>query len=136
MNQVQQIQSGRGDVFDTLAAIDRGTFAHDVQDGMKELVQACVGTQKKGKLVIEITVDPDPKTDSVRVSGGVKVALPQKPKKASIFFPQQDGSLTRIGAAQRMIPGTEAEFTGTRLKGDSTPHDPETGEILNTQPQA
>ncbi len=127
MNQQVQMIGSRGDVFDTLSAIDRGSFAHDIEDGLKELVQECVDTQKKGKLIIEIDVDPDTKTDSLRVSGQVKVKLPDRPKKASIFFPQQDGTLTRVNAAQRMIPGTEQEYSVR--KPTTRAVDPETGEI-------
>ena len=127
MSSNNAVVSNRGDIFDTLSAIDRGSFAHDLQDAMKEVVQECVGTQKKGKVTIEIEIDPDTKTDSIRVSGKIKKTLPQLPKKASIFFPQQDGTLTRMNAAQRMIPGTEAEYAPPRAK---PAHDPVTGEVL------
>lgn len=109
MSANQQVTSSRGDVFDTLAAIDRGSFGHDIQDAMRNVVQECVGTQKKGSVTITIDIDPDSKTDTLRVSGKVKVSLPQKPKKASIFFPQPDGTLMRMNPRQYMIPGTEHE---------------------------
>lgn len=125
----QQLLGNRGDVFDTLSAIDRGGFAHDLQDAMKEVVQECVGTQKKGKVTIEIEIDPDSKTDTIRVSGKIKKTLPQLPKKASIFYPTADGMLTRMDSRQRMIPGTEAEYAPpTKSEGA---YDPETGEITN-----
>ncbi len=130
MNSNVQIVGNRGDVFDTLAAIDRGSFAHDLQDGMRELVQECVGTQRKGKLTIEIEIDPDLKTDSIRVSGKVKVKLPEKPKKASIFFPQQDGTLTRMSPAQHMLAGTEREYSVPDRR-PLPPHDPVTGELID-----
>lgn len=58
---------------------------------------------KKSKVIIEITLDPDEKTECMRVSGKVKVNLPQAPEKAALFFVTPDGKLTRQDYRQPRI---------------------------------
>lgn len=121
---IQTIGS-RGDVFDTLSAIDRGGLTHDVEDALREAVMASVALGKKSRITIELVIDPDTKTDSVRVSGKVSKKLPDAPTKASIFFPTPEGNLTRVNPSQLMLRGTENEYAPPRR----TEHDPITGEI-------
>lgn len=99
----QAITTQRGDVFDTLTAIDKGGLAHELQEKMREATLASVSTMRKSKIVLEITLDPDTKTEAMRVSGAVKVTLPSTPKKAALFFPTPEGNLSRMDARQRDI---------------------------------
>lgn len=95
----------RGDIFDTLAAIDRGGLVHELTDGVREAVLASVDTLKKSTVTLEIVFDPDSKTEAMRVSARVKVKTPSPPPRASLFFPTPDGNLSRMDIRQReMFP--------------------------------
>lgn len=93
----------RGDIFDTLAAIDKGGLVNELEGACRDAVMASVSTMKKSKVTIEMTFDPDTKTDAMRVAAAVKVSLPVAPKKAALFFPTPEGNLSRMDARQRDI---------------------------------
>lgn len=127
----QQVITRRGDVYDTLAAIDRGTLTKDINNAMREGTLASINTMKKSKIVIEIVIDPDTKTDplAMRVSGNVKLVKPASPRKAAIFYPDlATGMLSREHPHQRDIEDPDqARITQA---APATPHDPATGEII------
>ena len=136
----QQVISKRGDVYDTLAAIDRGGFTKEVNGAMREATLAAINTMGKAKVIIEITIDPDTKTEplALRVSGAVKIKKPVMPAKASIFYPTAHGGLTREHPHQRDIedddqmnrPRLEAQTVAPAGNTPQPPFDKETGEIL------
>lgn len=98
----------RGDVFDMLQNIDKGSVVHVLEDASRECVRESMQTGKKAKITLTIEFDPDMKTDAMRVSGKVTVKLPEPPKKASLFFPTPDGNLSRADVRQpRMFPGED-----------------------------
>lgn len=109
-----------GTAIDMLAQIGRGATLADIEDGAKECALSAQETGKKSKLIIELTFDPDSKTDAMRVSSKVKTRLPEQPQKAALFFVTPEGKLTRQDPRQvQMFPGKEESY------------DPTTGEIRN-----
>lgn len=125
----QAVITKRGDVYDTLEAIDRGSLTKELRNAMREATIASINTMKKSKITLEIVIDPDTKTEplAIRVSGNVKLTKPSSPRKAGIFYPNQIGDLSREHPHQRDI---EDQVDRPRVEHQGTvPHDPETGEI-------
>lgn len=100
---MNQAITKRGDIFDTLAAIDKGGLVHELEDACRDAVLASVSTMKKSEVVIKLSFDPDTKTEAMRVSASVNVKLPVAPKKAALFFPTPEGNLSRMNPQQRDI---------------------------------
>lgn len=108
----------RGDALDMIAQIGRGATVADIEDGAKTCALTSQETGKKAKLIIELTFDPDSKTDAMRISSKVKTRLPEQPQKAALFFVTPEGRLTRQDPRQAPM-----------FAEDGTPFDPQTGEI-------
>lgn len=126
----QAVITKRGDVYDTLEAIDRGGLTKELRAAMREATLASINTLRKSKITLEITIDPDTKTDpmAMRVSGKVTIKKPETPAKGAIFYPTLAGDLTREHPHQRDI---EDPGHADRPRIDSKPpHDPATGEII------
>jgi hypothetical protein len=126
----QQVITKRGDIYDTLEAIDRGSLTKELRMAMREGTLASINTMKKSKIILEITIDPDTKTEplAMRVSGNVKLVKPASPRKAGIFYPTSGGDLSREHPHQRSIE--DAGFADRPHPAQKPAHDPETGEIL------
>lgn len=121
----------RRDVYETLDAIDRGELSNQLQSALRKATVASINTMRKSKVTIEITIDPDTKTDplAMRISGSVKTKLPENPVRASIFYPTNDGGLSRQHPQQRDIE--DAGYAELPHPQTNKPaHDPQTGEIL------
>lgn len=88
-------QNATGTVVDMMSAIDRGAFINTVEDAMRDLVLACDDLQKPGEITLTVKLKPQPDTGSMLVTGTVKTKLPQRSPRASIFFANTDGHLTR-----------------------------------------
>lgn len=117
---MNQVITKRGDIFDTLAAIDKGGLVHELEGACREAVLASVQTMKKSKVVVELSFDPDTKTEAMRVSAAVKMSLPVAPKKAALFFPTPEGNLSRMDARQRDIEDYLPQKTGISDVGTET----------------
>ncbi len=125
----QAIITKRGDVYDTLEAIDRGGLSKELGAAFRKATLASLNTMKKSKVIVEITIDPDTKTDplAMRVAGVVKTKLPEAALRASIFYPSPSGELSREHPYQRDIE--DKGFSDTPHQ-NKIAHDPATGEIL------
>ena len=88
-------------VVDVLQAIDRGGFVHTLEEELRSAVMASCEHLKKAEVTIKLTIDPDTKSDAIRVSGAIKTKLPEPPTKASLFFPTPEGGLSRVDPRQR-----------------------------------
>ena len=90
-------QTKRGDVYDTLEAIDKGSVTKELAAAMREATMASINTMKKSEVIIKITIDPDTKTEplAMRVSANIAIKKPATPRKAGIFYPTAIGGLTR-----------------------------------------
>ncbi len=58
----QAVITKRGDVYDTLEAIDRGGLSKELGAAFRKATLASLNTMKKSKVIVEITIDPDTKT--------------------------------------------------------------------------
>ena len=126
--QNQQVITKRQDVYDTLEAIDRGALTKDLRTAMREGTIASMNTMRKSKITIEITIDPDTKTEplAMRVSGKVTLKKPESLAKAAIFYPNQVGDLSREHPHQRDI---EDRTDRPGIAAPVPAHDPAPGEI-------
>ncbi len=103
---VSVMQDGNSTVLDMLSEIDRGNIVLDLEDACKAVVQACAETMKRGSVKVSISFDPDPKSGAMRVIAKVDKTIPAKPRKAALFFPLADGTLTRRDPSQREMPSS------------------------------
>lgn len=86
----------------------RGTLNDEITMAMGEVVDQVTHLEKKGKVVIEITIEP---TGSgrrrVMVSGVVTAKPPVPAPEASIFFAGEQGSLHRSDPFQERLVDEE-----------------------------
>lgn len=87
-------------VFGIIQAVDRGELVLEMEEQLKNLIDAIRATGRKGKLSLELCVTPDKKADVVKVSGIVKTKMPQLEPRESIFFMSLEGKLTRHDTRQ------------------------------------
>lgn len=76
--------------------LDRPATHEELTVKLHDLVQAVRDTGKKGSLTLKLTVSPfknDP--DVLEVHDDLKLVMPQHDRKPGIFYPDQDGNLTR-----------------------------------------
>lgn len=127
----QQVIPKRNDFYDTLDAIDRGSVTKELRAAVRECTQASINTMRKSVITVEITIDPDTKTEplAMRVSANIKMKKPASPRKAGIFYPTATGDLSREHPHQRDIE--EATDALPRIEAKPA-HDPDTGEILQS----
>lgn len=79
-----------------LSEINRGAVADEAATALAELVTAVRDTGKKGTLKLTIEVKPFSGNDEiVQVTGTVDTNLPRPNVPASIFYPDDTGSLSR-----------------------------------------
>ena len=130
---ISLMNDGKSTVLGMLSEIDRGNIVLDMEEACKEVVLACAETMKRGMVKVAISFDPDPKTGAMRVVAKVDKTTPAKPRKASLFFPMPDGTLTRSDPSQREMPfSAQVVDSSNREVGRTnydTRHNPETGEV-------
>ncbi len=81
--------------------LDRAATHEELSVKLHDLVSAVRDTGKKGTLTLKLTVSPfkgDP--DVIEVADDVKLVMPQHDRKASIFYPDRHGNLTRHSPQQ------------------------------------
>lgn len=86
-----------------LQNMERGEFIQAVNEQFQDLVAAIAVTERKGKISLEISIEPNKKTGTVEVSGKVKISKPEEPKRASVFCITPDNNLSRMDARQREL---------------------------------
>lgn len=81
--------------------------AHDeLSAALHKLVNTVHETGKKGQLVFSVTIQPMKKNpDVLEVTDDVVVKLPKHDRKASIFYPDANGNLTRTDPHQLQFEG-------------------------------
>lgn len=100
-----------------------GGLIDELDDALRELVNAVTTYGKSGTLTLEFTFQQQGRT--VVVSDTVKSKLPKPPKVQEVFFPDAEGMLHRSDPAQMSL---DLRSVGT-LPGDLRVVDMETGEI-------
>jgi hypothetical protein len=96
---VSVTEAGEG-VFGLIKEVDRGELVIEMEEQLKNLIDAIRATGRKGKISLELCVTPDKKADVVKVSGVVKTKMPSFEPKESIFFMSVEGNLTRHDTRQ------------------------------------
>jgi hypothetical protein len=89
-----------------LQDLKHGAVLDQASTELQQLVAAVTDTRKKGKLVVEITVEPMKNDDvALTVTAGVKVTRPPAPANSAIFFADDDHNLVRDDPRQAALPG-------------------------------
>jgi len=85
----------------TLGQLGRRTFVAELDEKLAQLTQQVRHVGKPGKLVIELTLKPrNSEASEVDVIEDARVTAPKQPRKGSIFFTTEEGSLTRTDPNQ------------------------------------
>lgn len=91
---------------DVLQEIDRGKFHNEISDKLHELTSRVEVTRRGGQLVVTFKVAPMKKNpDVLEVTADVATKLPQNERKASIFYADANGNLTRTDPNQLSFEG-------------------------------
>ncbi|WP_043586911.1 hypothetical protein [Geminisphaera colitermitum] len=94
-----------------LAQLGRGTVAADLAEKYPQAVQAVRTTGKKAELTFSLIIKPDGKGEvqSVEIETAVKLKLPERDRKPTVFFIERDSNfLTRNDPKQmQMFPESE-----------------------------
>lgn len=123
----EQAQTESRQLFDDfIRRHTRGTLNQEITAAMSEVVKAVAGIGKKGKVTIELIVEPSGDTGRVVMIGGVvKPAPPLPDPERGIFYVGAAGTLHRDDPYAQRIPGVPYADTA----GDIKVVEPETGEI-------
>lgn len=93
--------------FQQFLAEHRSGHLHDeVSEALRQVVEGVGATGRKGKVTIEIMIEPFKNATGgvVTISDDVKVKLPSTDRDSSLFFVTPEGNLTR-DTPQRELPG-------------------------------
>jgi hypothetical protein len=101
---------------DILRDIGRGLVHEEASNALNDLTAAVLEHGKKGRLTIDIGIEPVKKgdTSALVTTAQVKVTPPKGDPIASIFFTDKHGNLTREDPNQMHLP----------LRGIPTPDQP------------
>lgn len=100
-----------------------GTTHDELGDGLHDLVARVRDTGKKGSVSLTITVAPlNGDADVLVVTDEIRLKLPEHDRKASLFYPDAQGNLTRTDPGQ-------LTFESLREVGGIGAVDTTTGEI-------
>lgn len=89
-----------------LQDLRRGEVLDAAARDLQTLVAAVTKIGKKGKLVLEVTVEPmKGDTDALSVTASVKTTLPPQPAIAAVFFADNANNLVRDDPRQASLPG-------------------------------
>lgn len=104
-------------ILETFRELRRGEMLDEAAEGLAEVVKAVLRTGKGGTLTIKLNVKP--------MSGGagqmfiinddITMKLPLLPREPTVFFPMEDGNLSRRDPRQR-----ELELRGVPAAGSSS----------------
>lgn len=105
---------------DWLREQSRGSTHDELSEALHDLTARVIDTGKKGSLTFTVTVAPL-KGESVEVlvvSDEIKMRLPEHDRKASLFYPDDEGNLSRTDPNQltfeslREVPADVDAATG------------------------
>lgn len=107
---------------DWLREQSKGATHDELGEGLHTLIQRVRDTGKKGSIVLTVTVERlKGDHDVLVVSDEIRLKLPEHDRKASLFYPDENGNLSRTDPNQLTFEG---------LKEVPPPNvDPITGEI-------
>ena len=87
---------------ETIAEMSEGDIDRDISDQLRQVVQACEATGKKGKVVITVDVVPGQKLVGVAVT--TKTTIPRPALQSSHFFTDERGGLHTENPRQQKMP--------------------------------
>lgn len=91
---------------DFLRDQNKGRTHDELSEALHDVIGRIKETGKKGQLTLTITIEPNKKNpDVLQVSDVVIVKLPQPERKASIFYTDDDGNLSRTDPQQLSFEG-------------------------------
>ena len=85
-----------------------GGLHGELSEALTKLVAAVGEIEKKGTLVLTLTVTPNRDGQTVVVTDKVKVTLPESERGAAIYFFDEEGNLSRQNPRQIELPLREA----------------------------
>ena len=101
---------------DALREINGGKSHDELSIALRDLTASVKETGRKGTLTYTVTIAPmKGNPDVLQVTDRVAAKIPEPDRKASIFFADRDGNLTRTDPEQltfeslREVPNTTAE---------------------------
>lgn len=108
---------------DWLREQSRGMTHDELGEGLHTLIQRVRDTGKKGSLVLVVKVERmKGDHDVLVVSDEIKLNLPEHDRKASLFYPDENGNLSRTDPNQltfeglREVPPANVDLTTGEIK--------------------
>jgi hypothetical protein len=119
-------------ILQILSQIRNGALEHEATSDLADVVRGVNNTGKGGELTIKIRIKPTGPADATLfVDGEVIKKIPTPERELSIFFPTQDGSLTKTDPNQMPLGlrpvGSSSDSPPAGSKVDTT-----TGEVLTS----
>lgn len=110
-------------IVDTLRELRHGAMLDEASEQLAEVVKRVRETGKSGALTIRLTVKPAGRgaVRTVVIEDDVANKLPEPDKEVTVFFPTEDGNLSRQDPTQMNLG----------LRAVEPAFDPETGEVVN-----
>lgn len=91
---------------ETISAMHNGRTVHDLDHQLAELVRAVQVSGRKGQLSLVLVVEPASKgtIDVLSVSDRISIKTPTAERGAAIFYPHDEGKLSRKDIRQQELP--------------------------------
>lgn len=85
-----------------LTGLDRGRPNRDLSNAMQEVVQAVIDTGKPGKVQLTLTIKQQKGVEgaAVQIGADVRKTEPKFDPKTTLYFADEDGTLTRTDPNQ------------------------------------
>lgn len=108
---------------DFLQEQSKGRLHEELSSALHDLIGGVKDHGKKGELILRISISPNKKNpDVLEVTDQVAVKAPLPERKASIFYTDRDGNLSRKDPAQLEFDGIrEVPAPTPAAKADTTP---------------
>lgn len=92
-----------------LRDLRKGRTVSELEDQLREVVNRCRDTGKKGAVTLTISVDPIKAGDGTyQLTDKITAKLPQFDRHATLFFGTPDGNLQQEDPRQEPLPFNEA----------------------------
>lgn len=82
----------------------KGVLHTELSEALQELAAAVLEHDKAGTLAVTFTVAPGPEEGTVKVSDRLSLKAPEADKKPSVFWPDDQGNLSRRDPRQPELP--------------------------------
>lgn len=86
-----------------LDSVRGGMLRHDLDDKVRELVRQVEETGKKGKIALELTINPAGQ-GRVEIGSQIKTSAPVPTTESALFYITESGELSRRDPRQLSLP--------------------------------